>query len=206
MKKLFLFAILISAISANSQSLKETLYSGKLKTDTGTTIRKGEDLSSKIDTSTKKPVEQAKVAGISQDSLMSSLLVAKDSAVGGVAIQNNNTGVDAANAAAESNAAATKDNNTIWKEYIDQFVGEARTEIMPNKKIRDGSYSVLIEYEIGLDGQITINSVNTSPESSTLAQQIKNRMELTVPKMSPLLTANGKPRKAIKKQTITLSK
>lgn len=206
MKKLFLFAILISAISANSQSLKETLYSGKLKTDTGTTIRKGEDLSSKIDTSTKKPVEQAKVAGASQDSLMSSLLVAKDSAVGGVAIQNNNTVIDAANAAAESNAAATKDNNTIWKEYIDQFVGEARTEIMPNKKIKDGSYSVLIEYEIGLDGQITINSVNTSPESSTLAQQIKNRMELTVPKMSPLLTANGKPRKAIKKQTISLSK
>ena len=63
MKKGILFLLLagLFASNAHAQSLKDLLYSGKLKKDSNTVIRKGDDLSSKIDTSTKKPVEQKKV-------------------------------------------------------------------------------------------------------------------------------------------------
>ncbi len=64
MKKAILFLLIISAVGANaqskSQSLKDLLYSGKLKMDSNTVVRKGDDLSTKIDTSTKKPAEPEK--------------------------------------------------------------------------------------------------------------------------------------------------
>ena len=63
MKAVILLAILFASVSANSQTkLKDLLYGGKLKMDSGSVIRKDDDLSTRIDTSTKKPVEQPKVA------------------------------------------------------------------------------------------------------------------------------------------------
>jgi hypothetical protein len=192
-------------VSANGQKLIDALYSGKLKMDTGTVIRKGDDLSSKIDTSTKKPVEQekAKLTPLVRDSSM----VVSGTSGDSMAVAINLIPADAAiTAAKDSNAVATKDNNVVWKQYIDEFTGTLRTEVLPSKKIKSGTYSVLIEYEIGLDGQVTVNSVSSSPESSFLDQQVKERLTLTSPQLSPLLNSYGKPRKAAKKQILTLSK
>src|SRR5688500_12050673 len=58
MKKAIVFLFLIIAVSADAQSLKDLLYSGKLKKDSNVVIRKGDDLSSRIDTGQKKPAEQ----------------------------------------------------------------------------------------------------------------------------------------------------
>ena len=52
MKKALLFLLLISSVFAQAQTLKDALFSGKLKNDPGTVIRKGDDLSTKIDTTT----------------------------------------------------------------------------------------------------------------------------------------------------------
>lgn len=183
-----MLAILVIAVSANTQTLKELLYSGKLKTDSGTVIRKEDDLSSKIDTSTKKPVEPEKIK---------TSIVTGDSSMAGLAAPVDSLA---------NPAAAPKDNDQAWKDFIDELTGTLRTDVLPSKKIKSGTYSVLIVYEIGLDGQITPNTVSCSPESSFLEQQIKERITLTAPQMTPLLTANGKPRKAIKRQIITLSK
>lgn len=56
MKKgiLFLLIVCAAATSAEAQSLKDLLYSGKLKKDTSAVIRKTDDLQSKIDTAQKK--------------------------------------------------------------------------------------------------------------------------------------------------------
>ena len=65
MKRVIFFLLLAVSFSAKSQSLKELLYSGKLKNDSNTVIRKTDDLSTKIDTSQKKkpePVQQKVVA------------------------------------------------------------------------------------------------------------------------------------------------
>lgn len=190
MKNFILLILLAIGVSANAQSLKETLYSGRLKTDTGTVIRKGEDLSTKIDTTTRKPQpEPAKLKstpGNSDPAAPVATVVSADSIA--------------------APAAAAKDNNKVWKDYMDELIGALRTEVLPSKKVKDGVYSVLIEYQIGTDGQVSVNSVSTSPKSDYLEQQVKERITLTAPQLTPLLNNYGKPRVAVKKQTITLSK
>ena len=194
MKKSILFVLLISSITAGSQSLKDLLYSGRLKTDSGTVIRKGDDLTSKIDTSKKKPVEpeKKKMTASIKDSSMTGLMSPADSAA--VAAEGP-----------KDNAMVTKDNNKIWKEYIDSLTGTLKTEALPSKKIKNGNYYLLVEYEIGPDGQISIMNVSCSPENSFLQQTVKERLTLTAPQMNPVLS-NGKPRKVLKKYMLTLSK
>ncbi len=50
MKKGILFLLLIGSIFAEAQTLKEALYGGKLKNQPGSVIRKGDDLTTKMDT------------------------------------------------------------------------------------------------------------------------------------------------------------
>ena len=76
---------------------------------------------------------------------------------------------------------------------------------MPDKKIKNGTYFVLVDYEIGIDGQVAINNVTPSPDNSFLRDQIKERLNLTAPRMNPVLS-NGKPRKVVRKFNFTLNK
>jgi hypothetical protein len=207
MKSLFILALLATTMSVKAQSLKETLFSGKLKSDTGSVVRKGEDLSTKIDTTTRKkpaPVEPpAQVVTASLDA--SGNIVT-------TAVQQDGTPVATNTAAPVMDSAGNpvpvkpKDNNELWKDYIEEFTTTLRTDVANSKKVKEGTYSVLIEYEIGTDGQIGVNNVNVAPENSFIAEQVKERITLTAPRMQPLLGTNGKPRKAAKKQTITISK
>ena len=79
--------LLVSAVVFSQSSLKDALYSGKLRLDTGTVIRKGEDLSSRIDTSTKKPVvaDTEKKLPVARDSAVTEQRLVLDSA-GGVVV------------------------------------------------------------------------------------------------------------------------
>jgi hypothetical protein len=202
MKTGILFAILVICLSANGQTLKDALFGGKLKMDTGTVLRKGDDWASRIDTSSKKPVEPGKkmLTPVTDSSMTHPATQLDSAAISVVGPKDNNQD------AAAISAAGPRDNNKIWKNYIDSLTGTLKAEVLSSKKIKSGTYSVLIEYEIGIDGQITINNVSCSPESVFLGQQIKERLILTSPQMIPLLTSNGKPRVAIKKQMLTLSK
>ena len=193
MKKLLLFALILSGLSVDAQSLKDALYGGKLRLDSGAVIRKGDDLSSRIDTSTRKPI------------VVQKQVVTTDSAGTVTLVQT----VDRALTVTDGSAApvvAAKDNNAVWKDYMEEFIGTLKTEVLPSKKIKAGSYSVLVDYTIETDGSITVNSVSTSPGSDYLEEQVKNRLTLTTPQMTPLLSANGKPRKAAKKHTFTVMK
>ena len=217
-----LFAI--GAASANAQSLKETLFSGKLKSDSGTVVRKSDDLSTKIDTTPRKQVEQPKLAPpMTVDG--SGRLVPGEVAAGTVTpsgtpvttttATTTTTVINADGTTTTTTVPVTdavvaekpKDNNSVWKSFIDEFTGNLRTDVMPNKKIKNGTYSVLIDYNIETDGAITINSVSSSPKSDYLEEQVRNRLTLSAPAMTPLLGTNGKPRKAAnRKQTIMLVK
>ena len=191
MKKGILFLLLISSVIANAQkTLKDALYGGKLKTDSGTVIRKTDDLSTKIDTSTKKQVEVVK----------NKQIVVADSAGVQILVQTDPV-VDKVD-----NAAALKDNNKIWKGFMDSMIVSFKEEVLTSKKIKKGTtYYVLVEYEIGTEGQVTINNVYPAPENSYLEQEIKKRLTLTAPQLNPVLASNGKPRKVIKKYNFTLS-
>jgi hypothetical protein len=203
MKTVILLAIMVTAVSASAQTLKDALYGGKLKTDSGTVIRKGDDLSSKMDTTTKKLPDTGKTKAmlVARDS---SITAGGDSSIVGLSTPTS-SGVNTPEIPKET-VAAPKDNNRIWKDYIDSITLDLKKEVLTSKKVKEGVYSVLIQYEIGIDGQITVNSVSASPESSFLEQQIKERITLSAPQLTPLLAGNGKPRVAAKKQMLTLAK
>ena len=191
--------LIVSYTLAGAQSLKDLLYSGKLKNDSGTVVRKGDDLSTKIDTVKKKPAEPEKVKTVT---------VVRDSATGSVIRTDTVLAAAEETAAvlpAENAVAAPKDNNKLWKEYIDSLATTLKAEVMPNKKIKSGTYYVFVEYEIGIDGQVSINNVSPSPENAFLASQVKERLTLSAPVMTPVLY-NGKPRKSVKKYTFTIEK
>jgi len=101
---------------------------------------------------------------------------------------------------------APKSNDRAWKDFITELQGTLRTDVLPSKKIKDGTYSLLIDYVIDVDGQIIVSNVNSSPENSFLAEQVRERITLSAPKMTPLLGTNGKPRKAPKKYTMVVTK
>lgn len=204
MKKAILFLILIVSVTANAQqSLKDLLFKGKLKNDSGTVVRKSDDLSTKIDTTTKKPAQSEKTTVVTSSN---------DSADAGTAVSESNNSNTSSTAASPDNVTAStgstspKDNNKIWKEYIDSFATTLKTEALPNKKIKNGTYYLLVDYDIDVNGQVNINNVSCSPENSFLQQTVKERLILTAPQMMPVLSAYGKPRKATKKYTLTLTK
>ena len=195
MKKGILFLLIVFTVTAKAQTLKDALYGGKLKTDSGTLIKKGDDLSTKIDTSRKKPVEpeKNKLNPVTMDPSMKKMTANSDtSSLAAVGTMDNNV--------------ATKDNNKIWKEFTDAVISTLKTEVMTSKKIKKGDYFIMVDYAIELDGKVTINNVYPTPENKFIEEQVKERFSIDTPRLNPVLASNGKPRKVMKRQNFTLTK
>ncbi|MGC4034965.1 MAG: hypothetical protein QM764_03315 [Chitinophagaceae bacterium] len=217
MKKSIAIILVMSvcAASVHAQSLKDLLYSGKLKKDSNVVIRKGDDLSSKIDTSTKKTVEPEKIQSSASGATTEQSTPVNNTNTQSSSSSQNDAGTTTGNTAAPASATPTtnpvttnsapKDNNRIWKEYIDSVTSDVKKDILPNKKIKSDTYYLLVEYKIGVDGQTTISNVTCSPENSFLQQQVKERLTLTSPQLNPLVT-NGKAREVTRKYNLTLTK
>jgi len=214
MKKLLFFGFLFIGLNAQSQSLKDLLFSGKMKTDSGTVVRKGDDLKDKVDTSTKKPapapvappptvaVDKAKPAPVNTDSVKTaSLPAAAPSLVNTEAVKPAEEA-----APASPQAIATRDNNRIWKEFVDTVLGSIKAEVLSSKKIKKGDYSITIDYTINVDGSVTIGNIFVSPESGALQEQLKERLGIDTPKLSPMLNTSGTARKVNKRYSAVLSK
>ncbi|MDQ3842481.1 MAG: hypothetical protein M3342_00490, partial [Bacteroidota bacterium] len=202
MKKGMLLLLLVSSVFANAQSLKEALFSGKLKNEPGTVIRKGDDLSSKMDTTTRKAATNdtaiTKVTPLTGDSSMKRLTVPTDSAAlsgmdkkDTISASTDTAALEATAAAPKEVAPAPKDNNDAWKEYVNSIANTLKTEVLSSKKIKSGNYFVLVSYEIGTDGQVAISDVSLTPENAYLQQQIKERLSLDAPRLNPVLTSTG---------------
>src|SRR6185295_7140522 len=223
MKALVLFTVFLLALNAQSQSLKDALYGGKLKADTGAVIRKGDTLKIKENMAQKVSEDSVKMTQkISEDS-MKVVQKAMDDSIRrehfeiekqkAIAAGQDTAAVVAAAIAAEktAEAAATetsvpKANNKTWKAAIDEVSAAVKSEVMTSNKIKNGTYSVLIDYEIKTDGQVNIVNVASDPKNSFLEQQIKERLTFSAPQLAPVMGTNGKPRNAAKKQMLTFVK
>ncbi len=213
MKAIFLFTVILLGVSAQSQSLLDAIYSGKLKADTGAVLRKGDSLKIKenmaqkvvADSIRKDSIAAAKAAVIErQNSTVSNSDAAATGTNTGIV---SNTGADASSAdAMPAEKTIPKDNNKIWKAFIDSLSTTIKSEVLSSGKIKKGAYSVLINYEIKPDGQIGINSVASEPQSSFLDEQIKMRLTLDAPQLNPVLGTNGQPRTVARKQMLTFVK
>lgn len=194
MKEALLIILLFGSISISAQSLKDALYGGKLKSDSNSVVRKTDDLSTKIDTNTKKAVvsEKAKANVAAKDSSITQKNIASESI---------NESVDT-----KENASLIKDNTKAWKTYMDSLIITLKPELSNSKKIKNGTYYIYAEYEIDVDGKVTIGNIISTPENSVLQNQVKEFMIQTAPQLNPVLDSNGKARKVKKRYNFNLTK
>lgn len=202
MKMMFVILVMAMAATVNGQSLKDALYGGKLKADTGTLVKKGDTLALKENMARKQADDSVRKAAV-QAAIPATNPAAPDSSTG-------NQPVAPVAVTPETQAPAApdpvKENARIWKQFVDEYTVIIKSEVMPSKKIKNGTYSILIDYEIGTDGNVSTVNVFCTPQSSYLVEQVKVRMMANAPQLHPLLLSNGKPRKALKKQTLTFVK
>lgn len=236
MKKGILLLLLFCSVFAEAQSLKEALFSGRLKNDNNTVIRKGEDLSTKmVDTTQKAAVDtiiRFKGDSLTLDSIAKgmnvrrdTILVSKDdntivkkeenkaeTAADTVAVAAETTATDTAAAEGEAGvpketAPARKSNNALIKEYVDGVAKTVQEEVLAtSKKIKKGTYYITVSYAIETDGKVDITEVFVTPENALLQSQVRDRLEVEPPQLEPVLNSNGTPRKVTRKYNFTLTK
>jgi hypothetical protein len=192
MKTLVLSFALLIGLSTKAQTLKDALFGGRLKSDTGMVVKKGDSLKLLPDSLVKKRMDSLKMAAIISDS----------------AKQKNPNSVSQTTALPTTTGAdnTPKNNDQIWKQFIDEYSNVIKTEVLPSKKIKKGTYSIYIDYAIETDGSVSTVNIVCIPENSYLVEQIKTRMMANTPQLNPVLMSNGKPRKTLKKQVLTFVK
>lgn len=207
---LVLLALLITA-TVNGQSLKDLLFSGKMKSDSNSVIRKGDDLKDKIDTGTRKPVPKPdSIAGLVKKD--SSAAPATVKQVAPAAMPDSAAMVNGTVPGAQTLPAPAApvnpnvENNRRWKQFVDTVTGSIKAEVLPNKKIKKGDYSVIVDYSINTDGTVTIGNIYISPESDMLLQQLKERLGIDTPALIPATGSNGAARKTNKRYNFIISK
>ena len=220
MKSLLLIILLfggfaVQAQEKEKQSLKNLLFSGKLKKDSTGVIRSTDDLSSKIDTSTKKEtapvVTNQPAANVQQDK---NAAVSKENAATGVAATGvAATGTDAVMTKTDSAAVAplavtapAKTNTKLWKEYSDSLVRTLGDEVLKSKQVKKNTYYLMVDYEIAPDGQVTFTNLTSTPESAFLVAQVRQIMDSTPLRLNPVTDSSNQGKKVKRKQQIVITK
>ncbi|MGZ8545284.1 MAG: hypothetical protein ACXWV0_08300 [Flavisolibacter sp.] len=208
MKKFFILLLIGSGFSADAQTLKELLYSGKLKKDSSAVIRKTDDLSTKIDTSTRKTPNAVVAAKpvVVTDTARAVNAAAKETDAVGPVTQSKTEATEVTESVIEkATPVATKSNTKLWKEYTDELTAGLK-DVLNNKKIKKDTYFFVVDYEIDEKGQTSINGVTVSPENSQLLDQVRERILTTPPALNPVLGSDGQPRKVKRKQSFSVVK
>jgi len=191
-------------------SLKDLLFSGKLKKDSTGVIRSTDDLSQKIDTSTKKETQSVTSTASPTNVQQDNTAVSK-AAVGTTVVAS---GVDAAaiktDTAATAPVAATtapaKSNTKLLREYTDSLVKVLQEGPIKAKQIKKDTYYVMLDYEIDTDGKVTFTNVTSTPENSFLQAQVTQILDSTPLRLNPVTDSNNQGKKVKRKQQFTVTK
>jgi len=220
MKYLILILFLIGGVftvqsQEKKQSLKDLLFSGKLKKDSTGVIRSTDDLSQKIDTTTKKEVptvnSTAPTAPVNNNVQQGNTAVNPSTAITTTATA---TGIDAAAIKADTAAAVpitttsapAKSNTKLLKEYTDSLVRTLQEGPLKAKQIKKDTYYVMLDYEIDTNGQVNFTNVTSTPESSLLQAQVKQILDSTPLRLNPVTDSNNQGKKVKRKQQFTVTK
>jgi hypothetical protein len=201
MKKWIFLVSIIAGTTAQGQSLKDLLFSGKLKSDSNTVVKRTDDLSTKIDT-TQKKAEPEKPKATAQPAEATKKGETTETAA---ATANNNEATATTDAPKETSAPA-RSNTRIWKDYTDSLVNTLKTEVLSNKKIKKDTYYVTVDYEADAEGQVTVTNVTVLPANPYLQDQLKQRLTLTPPQLAPTFDSANKARKVKRKYNFTVTK
>jgi hypothetical protein len=179
MRSLFVLFLLMGVAPGYAQSLKDSLFSGKLKVDSALLIKsKVNTLKPAADTSQRMKTDSVR-------------LTASDTL--------------AVAAAPNQSEIRFSDNTRIWKKFIDELTTLVHAEIATSRKIKRGTYSVLVDYEIGTDGMVSLKTVSATPASEYLVALVKEKMTANVPRLAPLVR-DGVARKSQKRQLLIFTK
>ena len=185
------------------QSLKDLLYSGKLKKDSSGVIRSTDDLSTKIDTTTKEAIpEKRKIVTVTSDSVKNVSSLIGDSAV---TVEAKDSVTTTAIAPKENKVPALT-NNRIWKDYIDSLVRSLKSEVFTSKQIKKDTYYVTIDYEIEIDGKVSVESVTSAPENKYFESQVRQMLDDKPFNLNPVVDSTNKPHKVKRKQNFSITK
>jgi hypothetical protein len=185
MKKGILFLLVaVASFTSKAQSLKDLLYSGKLKMDSNSVVRKTDDLKSKIDTTQKKPpvvetTTKTVVPPVNPAAQANDVKLVDSSAT-----VNPVKDAAVANQTPAAAAAPAKTNTKLWKEYSDALAVGLKTEVLNSKKIKKDTYYFMVDYELEPNGQVTVTNVTVTPENNTLQDQVKERMLASPPQLN----------------------
>ena len=185
MKILFLVIFSVSLTTVmGQQRLRDSLYGGRLKADTGKTfvskdtskyvVMKNENVSAQPSGEKTKADPNAGIIKLDEsmpDSL-NKLFYSKQK---------------------------------LWKRFIEsntQIISQAADD---TKKVKKGTYQIDVEYEIGLNGRITTKGVTCNPPNEFLTEQVTDLMK-RAPVLSPPIYSDGKPRALPATQGITIVK
>ena len=201
---LFLFlGGLVGAQAQQKQSLKDLLYSGKLKKDSSGVIRNTDDLSTKIDTTRKEAIPEKRIVTVTSDSVKNVSAIKAGSAIVTVEAKDS---VATTAIAPKENSAPARTNTKIWKDYIDSLVKTLKSEVLTSKQIKKETYYVTIDYEIEIDGKVSGVAVTSTPDNSFFQAQVRQMVDDNPPQLNPVLDSANKPRKVKKKQNFSITK
>jgi hypothetical protein len=184
MRILFFFLVLFISSSCFAQkSLRDSLFSGKLKADSALVAK------SKVN---EEKAKEDSIKKVQIDSL-------------------KKIGADTTQITGTTSASPIKtelkysDNNKTWKKFTDEYTKIITTEMATTKKIKKGGYTVTLEYEIGTDGVVSTKNIICDPKSEALIDLINERMMANAPQLAPQIV-NGAPRKSSKRQILVFVK
>ncbi|MFI5129314.1 MAG: hypothetical protein ACHQFX_04955 [Chitinophagales bacterium] len=180
---LVLFSLAISQVIAQ-QRLRDSLYGGRLKADTGKTfvskdtskyvVLKNENVSVQPNPGTKTAAST--VAIIKPDESMP----------------------DSLNKLFYSK-------QKLWKRFIESNTLIISQQADDTRKVKKGTYEIEVDYEIGVNGRVSTKGITCNPPNEYLTEQVTELMKRP-PVLSPPIYSDGKPRVLAAKQPITIVK
>lgn len=177
MRVLFLLLFCLISTAVFSQSLRDSLFSGKLKADSALVAKS--KMAEKKDSAKTETNDAVKKA--TPDSATVKTVPPLKPAI------------------------TFADNNRIWKKFVDEQTKIINAEVLPNKKIKKGDYTVTLEYEIGTDGAVSTKNIICDPKNEILVDHIRNQMMANPPQLAPQIV-NGTPKKSSKRQVLIFIK
>lgn len=182
MNRVFLIVVLFVSSNCFSQSLRDSLFSGKLKADSALVAKsKVNEQKAKEDSVRKVQIDSLKKIGADTTYLTDNPVVPVKSEL------------------------KYSDNNKTWKKFVDEYKAVIGAEMQISKKIKKGDYTVTLEYEIGTDGVVSTRNIICDPKSEALVDLIRERMMPNAPQLAPQIV-NGAPKKSSRRQVLIFSK
>lgn len=191
----FLGVLFFISSTVTAQSLRDSLFGGKLKVDTGKTY-------ASKDTGKYVPSKYSAPKVYNAGTVTSSTDANKVTTVN----EGNKTEIVKPDESMPDSLNKTfYQKQKLWKRFIDVNTPIITQQADDTKKVKKGEYTIEVEYKIGLNGRVTTTGITSTPNNDYLVEQVTELMK-RAPVLAPPIYSDGKPRELNAKQTITIIK